>query len=114
MSRLIENENDLREAVKTDDGVFVLFYASWCPFSQRFLSVYEAMARDSKHEFLRVLTDDNEDLCDQYSIDVYPTVLFFKSGQVSRRLDGVYHVGLNERQMTDLIETCRSKREVNP
>jgi thiol-disulfide isomerase/thioredoxin len=106
MSRSIDAERELHEIVKAGDDVFVLFYASWCPFSQRFLPVYEKLARDREHKFVRILVDNNEDLCRQFAIDVYPTVLFFKSGKVSKRLDGTYHVGLNERQMTDLIEAC--------
>ena len=108
MSRLLENERELHEAVKSEEGVFVLFYASWCPFSLRFLPVYEELSRDAGYAFVRILADKNERLCDQYSIDVYPTVLFFKSGKVSRRLDGAYHAGLSESQMNGLIEACRS------
>jgi thiol-disulfide isomerase/thioredoxin len=106
MSRLIGNEHELQEVMKTKDELFVLFYASWCPFSQRFLPVYEKFARDHGHEYARILVDHNEDLCDKYSIDVYPTVIFFKSGAISKRLDGAYHVGLDERLMADLIEAC--------
>lgn len=106
MSRLIDNEGELHEVMKARDEVFVLFYASWCPFSQRFLPVYEKLAGERGHEYVRVLIDKNEDLCDKYSIEVYPTVIFFKSGKVSKRLDGTSQVGLSEGQMIGLIEAC--------
>lgn len=106
MSQLIDNESELHEVMKTKDELFVLFYASWCPFSQRFLPVYEKFARDREHEYVRILVEKNEHLCDKYSINVYPTVIFFKSGKISKRLDGAYHVGLDEDQMADLIEAC--------
>jgi hypothetical protein len=32
----IDVEYDLEEALRSKGRVFVLFYASWCPFSQRF------------------------------------------------------------------------------
>ena len=106
MSHLIDTERELHEIIKARDEVFVLFYASWCPFSQGFLPVYERLARDRGHEYVRILVDKDEHLCDQYAVDVYPTVIFFKSGKVSKRLDGAFHIGLNERQMTDLIDAC--------
>ncbi|MDP2914972.1 MAG: protein disulfide isomerase family protein [Candidatus Aminicenantes bacterium] len=106
MSQLIDNEGELHEVMKTKDELFVLFYASWCPFSQRFLPVYEKFARDREHRYARILIEKNEHLCDKYSIDVYPTVIFFKSGKVSKRLDGTSQVGLSEGQMIGLIEAC--------
>ena len=111
MSQLIDTEKELHEIMKAKEELFVLFYASWCPFSQRFLPVYEKLAQDREHGYARVLADKNEHLCDQYAVDVYPTVIFFKSGKVSKRLDGTYHVGLNEGQMADLIEACGPRKE---
>jgi thiol-disulfide isomerase/thioredoxin len=110
MSKLIDNEKELHEVMKTKDELFVLFYASWCPFSQRFLPVYEKLAKDREHKYVRILVDKNDGLCEKYAVDVYPTVIFFKSGEVSKRLDGTYHAGLEEDQMIDLIETCSPRK----
>jgi len=106
MSKLIKDERALEEVMKSPDGVFVLFYASWCPFSQRFLPVYEKNGRGKEKEFVRFLVDDNEDVCDRHDIEVYPTVLFFKNGKVANRLDGGYHIGLSERDLAGLMEAC--------
>jgi thioredoxin-like negative regulator of GroEL len=111
MSRMIDNGRNLKEVLKSKDGVFVLFYASWCPFSRMFLSVYEKQSQSRKQNFVRILIDENADVCNQYSINVYPTVIFFKSGQVSKRLDGIFHVGLNEKQLADLIDVCDQKKD---
>ncbi len=105
MSRICAAK-DLREITKSGDGVFVLFYAPWCPFSQAFLPVFEKHAEGRDADFVRVLLDGNEALFDEHDIEVYPTVLFFKDGQVSRRLDGKHMVGLKERQLADLIVSC--------
>jgi thiol-disulfide isomerase/thioredoxin len=106
MSKLIENEEELRKLMASKDGVFVLFYASWCPFSQRFLPIYEKYAQVKERDFVRFLVDDAETLCDEHGIEVYPTVLYFKDGKVSKRLDGGDHVGLSERQLAGLMEAC--------
>jgi thiol-disulfide isomerase/thioredoxin len=52
----IDVEYNLDEALKTKGRVYVLFYASWCPFSQRFLPIFEKYARDNPETCLRVKT----------------------------------------------------------
>lgn len=109
MSKLC-NPQEIQEFSKSDEGVFALFYAPWCPFSVAFLPVYEKHARGREKEFFRIVLDGNEKLFDQYGVDVYPTVLFFKNGAVARRLDGKHLAGLKETQLTDLIATCRKSQ----
>jgi thiol-disulfide isomerase/thioredoxin len=106
MTKLIKDVEDLEKACESPKGVFILFYATWCPFSQRFLPVYEKLARGQGEAFVRFAVDDNEDICDRHEIEVYPTVLYFKNGKVSKRLDGGYHVGLSERELAGLMESC--------
>jgi thiol-disulfide isomerase/thioredoxin len=107
MSKLCSGR-DLQEIVKSGNGVFVLFYASWCPFSLAFLPIYEKYARGRDEEFVRIGLEGNEDLFAEYQIEVYPTVLFLKKGAVGRRLDGKYLAGLKEKQLADLIASCGS------
>ena len=110
MSKICD-PREFQDAVKSGDGVFVLFYADWCPFSRAFLPVFETHAAGRDKDFIRVLLDDNEDLFDEHDIEVYPTVLFFKSGKVSKRLDGKHLSGLREKQFTDLIASCGKARD---
>jgi thiol-disulfide isomerase/thioredoxin len=106
MSKILNKRRDLADLVKKNDGVFVLFDASWCPFSQAFLPVYEKYAAGREERFCRMTLDGNEDLFDEYDIEVYPTVLFFKGGKPDKRLDGKHMAGLKEKQLTDLIDSC--------
>jgi len=105
MSKICTSK-ELREITRSGDGVFVLFYAPWCPFSLAFLPVFEKHAAGRDADFVRVLLDGNEPLFDEHGIEVYPTVLFFKDGKVSKRLDGKHLVGLREKQLADLIVSC--------
>jgi thioredoxin 1 len=102
----VKTEYDLEDDVESKDKVFVLFYASWCPHSQRFLPVFQKFAKDKTHACVQIVTDDKTNLCDKYSVDIVPTVLFFKNGKVAKRLDGVPGKGLNEKQLKEFAESC--------
>lgn len=98
----IDVDFELEEVVKGKQKVFVLFYASWCPFSQRFLPIFAKYAENSR-DCLRVKTDDKASLCEKYSVDTVPTVLVFQQGVVTKRLDGEPGAGLNEAKLIKLL-----------
>lgn len=102
----VENEYKLEQDVGSKEKVFVLFYASWCPFSQRFLPLFQKFAKDKTRACLQIVTDDKANLCERYSVEVVPTVLFFKNGRVVKRLDGAPGKGLNEKQLKEFAESC--------
>ncbi len=76
----IKNEQDLEKILQTNDTCFILFYAEWCAFSQKFLPIYQNCTKDTTHTCYRMMIAEYPHLCERYSIDVYPTVLFFKKG----------------------------------
>lgn len=105
-SVLIDNEHDLDKILKTNDRVIALVYASWCPFCRKFMPIFQQYAQKEQKYFLCV-QDDAESIGDKYSIDVFPTILFFEKGSISKRLDGERGVGLSEKQLLDFIDETR-------
>jgi thiol-disulfide isomerase/thioredoxin len=103
---LIHDEEELNKVLKTEDNIFILFYAPWCPFSQRFLPIFEKCAQDTSKQCYRMIIDDLPELCEKYLIEIYPTVLFFTKGKPVKRLDGSHGIGLNEQQFQELIKKC--------
>jgi thioredoxin 1 len=101
----VDNERGLNETLKANERVIVLFYASWCPFCVDFLPIFQKCSGGKGLGFL-VVQDDQETLGDRYAVEVVPTVLFFRNGKVTRRLDGTLGVGLSEKQLTAFIQTC--------
>jgi thiol-disulfide isomerase/thioredoxin len=101
----IDIEYGLDDVLKSNDRVVVLFYASWCPFSQRFLPVFEKYAKNKPLTCLQIVTDDKASLCEKYSVDVVPTVLLFEKGKVRKRLDGAPGAGLTEKQLASFTGT---------
>ncbi len=107
---LIESEEELEKIIQSNDTCFILFYAEWCPFSQRFLPIFERCAKDTTHRCYRMKIDEYPHLCDRYSVDVYPTIVFFEKGKVVERLDGIHGIGLNEKQFQELIKVCHLRK----
>jgi thiol-disulfide isomerase/thioredoxin len=104
--REIRDGAELEKALKTTDKVFVLFYASWCPFSQRFLPEFIDSAGKCREPHARFAIDDHEDITERYSIEVYPTVMYFEGGKPVKRLDSAFHEGLTRNQLQEFINIC--------
>ena len=102
---LVNNNHDLIEIMRATNRVIAFFYASWCPFCIRFLPIFKNHAEAEGLHFV-IVQDDQETIADQYSVKVYPTVLFFENEVVSKRLDGVLGVGLDEKQLAEFINLC--------
>jgi thioredoxin-like negative regulator of GroEL len=105
----INSIQELEAILKKKDSMFIVFYAPWCGFSQRFLPIFEKCALDTSRQCYRMEVDELPRLCEKYQIDVFPTVIFFENGKPVQRLDGTHGVGLNEQQFRELISVCESR-----
>lgn len=106
---LLSDEEELEAAVRSRDKLMVLFYASWCPFSQAFLATFRGHAAAGDPCYARIIVDNGDPLVAKYGIEVFPTVLFFEKGNVAKRLDGIYHRGLSRDQLEDFARRCAVK-----
>jgi thiol-disulfide isomerase/thioredoxin len=97
-------KTSLDDELKDKDKAFVLFYATWCPFSIDFLPAFKEYAKTNPNECMSVIIDDRADLCEKYAIKNYPTVLLFKKGKVSKRLDSEHGVGLSKKQLEEFTK----------
>jgi thiol-disulfide isomerase/thioredoxin len=101
----LKTDQDVESTLQSKDKAYVLFYASWCPFSQRFLPVFEEYAKTNPDQCMSIMIDFKQDLCDKYEIEYYPTVLLFKKGKVQKRLDATPGKGLTKEQLGELTTT---------
>ncbi|MCX5826120.1 MAG: thioredoxin family protein [Deltaproteobacteria bacterium] len=102
---LVDHQQELEKTVTTKGRVIALWYASWCPFCTKFLPIFEKHSKGEGRNFLLV-RDDQESMGGRYEVEVFPTVLFFENGAVSKRLDGIPGVGLTEKHLVDFIAAC--------
>jgi thioredoxin 1 len=102
----VENKkkSTFHDSIVSKDKAVVLFYATWCPFSQRFLPVFEEYSKSNPKECLSVIVDEEPAVCEEYAIEYYPTVIMFKNGKVNKRIDAEPGVGLSKKQLKDLTE----------
>lgn len=91
--------------IENKNKAFVLFYASWCPYSQRFLPIFKEYQKTNPKNCLSIDVDSKPDVCEEYKIEYYPTVICFKKGKIEKRLDAKPGIGLNKNQLKDLIES---------
>jgi len=81
-----QTQDNLDAELESKEKAFVLFYASWCPHSQRFLPIFQEYAKTNPLECLSVVVDDKPELCDKYDIEYYPTVLYLKRAKFAKGL----------------------------
>ncbi|HTY13920.1 MAG TPA: thioredoxin family protein [Candidatus Omnitrophota bacterium] len=110
MSALLKDEDDLDKAIRENDRVMILFYASWCPFSRKFLPMFEEQADTASDPCRRLVIDDLDEVTEKYAINVFPTVLLFEKGKVAKRLDGKAGIGLNGTELAGFIGSCGFSR----
>jgi thioredoxin 1 len=97
-------QQDIDALLCAKPKVYALFYASWCPHSQRFLPIFKEYEKTNPSECIEVMIDFKEDLCDKYGIEYYPTVLLFKNGKVTKRLDVEPGGDLTKEQLQELVK----------
>lgn len=105
-TRNIKSEAEFGAEIKDAGGRVALFYSPWCPFCTSFMPVFDGRAKAGGGVFLKVSTDDLPALEDRFSVEVVPTVLFFKAGKLSRRLDGALGRGLNAEDLDAFLAAC--------
>ena len=107
---LLSGPDDLEKAIQSRDRLFVLFYASWCPFSMAFLPEYQDLSAPGDPCYVRILSNDGDPHVDKYEIEVYPTVLYFEKGRLAQRLDGRHMLGLSRKKMEKFVGSCRASK----
>jgi len=97
----VDNKEDLDRELNKNGKVLALFYASWCPYCKSFVPFFDRkMVNFKGGNVIHVLLDDYDNpLWDDFDIEAVPTIIFFEKGKVSRRLDGRFGIGLNEKQL---------------
>jgi len=73
-----------REVLKSEVPAVVDFYADWCGPCRVVSPVIESLSREyaGRAKFVKVDTDENQELAARYEVMSIPTVMIFKGGNV--------------------------------
>lgn len=74
------SETEFLEKISEDIAV-VFFVASWCYPCNQMLNLFD-------DKFFKIDADDDFGITEKFSIKVMPTVLFFKKGNLVKRISG--------------------------
>jgi thiol-disulfide isomerase/thioredoxin len=99
-----QKKSSLHSKLADKEKAFVLFYATWCPFSQRFLPVFSEYSQANPQECLSVIVDEEPEVLEEFEIEYYPTVILFEKGKMCKRLDAEPGVGLNKKQLKSFTD----------
>ncbi len=79
-----------KEVLKAPNVVMVDFWASWCSPCKMVAPTVAELAKEyeGKAKFVKVNTDENQDLATRYKIRGIPTLMFFKNGKLVDQIIG--------------------------
>lgn len=97
--------------LKKTGTLAVLFAAEWCPFCRRFSPIFESALRAKNVSgALADLSDFQNPLWETFDIQVVPTVMVFKDGELVYRKDAVLGQGLPNDAMVEVVPLLTGTR----
>ncbi len=94
---------DLSPILKSKEPILAVFYAEWCPFCRAFIPEFESV-KPNGFELAKVdLSDWENPLWEEFKVDVVPTLIAFKNGEVIARRDGVLGKGLQRKDLDEFL-----------
>jgi thioredoxin 1 len=78
------------EVINSDIPVVVDFYAPWCHPCKSIAPILQTLSEEyeGKVKFVKIDTDENNELASEYSIRSLPTIMFFSVEKLEKTLVG--------------------------
>ena len=79
-----------KEVLKSEQTVFVDFFATWCMPCKMMAGVIDKMAEEYTNvKFAKIDVDQNQQLSEKYNVMSIPTMMVFKKGMATKTFIGV-------------------------
>jgi len=94
-----------KEVVHSDKPVLVDFYADWCGPCKMIAPTIEQLSKEyaGKVKFVKVNTDDNQELAGGFGIMSIQTVMFFSKGKVEDMIVGAVPAAVFKKKLDALV-----------
>jgi thiol-disulfide isomerase/thioredoxin len=64
----IKTDQNIETLLESKPKAYVLFYATWCPFSQQFLPLFTQYSKTNPDECISLPIDSKPELCDKVCV----------------------------------------------
>ena len=87
----LEVTGEMADMVISKEGITILdFYAEWCGPCKTYGPILEEFSKENPEVTVgKVNVDENNEFATQYGIRSIPTTIFFKNGEVMKKVPGV-------------------------
>jgi thioredoxin 1 len=105
----IQGSSFQAEVVRSELPVVVDFYADWCGPCRIISPLIEQLSKEykGKAKFVKINTDDNQELAGQFGIMSIPTVMFFSKGKVEDIVVGAAPGAVFKQKVESLTKPAR-------
>src|SRR2546427_9609247 len=111
------NEKDFeKEILKSELPALVDFYADWCGPCRMVSPVLESLSKeyDGKVKFVKINTDENQELAMKLGIMSIPTVMIFRGGEMEASILGAGPPALHKQKIHSRVHCNTGKAESVP
>lgn len=106
MTKKITDQNFKKEVLNSEKPVVVDFWADWCGPCKALGPVINKLAEEYKEKLkiVKLNVDQNKNTAGKYGIQGIPTLLFFKNGEVEKKITGAKQYGQLKKEFDNFIK----------
>ncbi len=106
---LVVAEAALRDRIRRERPVLVLFYADWCGFCAAFVPTFAGIAPDLEIDTVAAnISHPGDPRWDEYAVEAVPTLVAFERGVEIARLDAKPGIGVRSRDFAEFARPWTS------
>jgi thioredoxin 1 len=101
----LQGKDFQQEVVRSEIPVLVDFYADWCGPCRMIAPAIEQLSKEyaGRVKFVKVDTDENQELAGSFGIMSIPTVMFFSKGKIEDMVVGAVPAAVFKRKLDELV-----------